>query len=310
VQPDRSSNLPDYTAPDPPDLGIGTVQTEPNVFGIWRKYPHCPSIDPDGVISVAPAQAVSLPPSSGTGALTSLSHALQQFDPIANLVPHLPSTVLRLLDWFHSTNTKSNADLDALVHKVILADDFDREDLHNFSAHRALHMLDTPSGNSSHESASNGWINATVHLPVPIKGLEHSEVDAPRFPVSGLRYWRPLEVIRDVFSNAPIGTMHLTPFHEYQRSEHGVDQRIYSEVYTSDRFINEHNRIRNQFQTQTNLETVVAAMMLWSDSTHLANFGTASLWPVYLFFGNVSKYTRARPTSFSSHHLAYLPSVS
>ncbi|TEB34882.1 hypothetical protein FA13DRAFT_1707097 [Coprinellus micaceus] len=34
---------------------------------------------------------------------------------------------------------------------------------------------------------------------------------------------------------------------------------------------------------------VVAAIMLWSDSTRLANFGTAKLWPVYMFLGNLSK---------------------
>ena len=59
-----------------------------------------------------------------------------------------------------------------------------------------------------------------------------------------------------------------------------------------------------------NLETVIAALMLWSDSTHLANFGNAALWPVYMFIGNLSKYIRAKPTSFSAHHLAYIPKVS
>jgi hypothetical protein len=39
-------------------------------------------------------------------------------------------------------------------------------------------------------------------------------------------------------------------------------------------------------------EVAILAVLLWSDSTHLTNFGTASLWPVYLFLGNISKYTR------------------
>jgi len=50
-------------------------------------------------------------------------------------------------------------------------------------------------------------------------------------------------------------------------------------------------------------------MMIWSDSTHLTSFGTASLWPVYLYFGNQSKYTRAKPSEFAAHHLAYIPKV-
>jgi len=50
--------------------------------------------------------------------------------------------------------------------------------------------------------------------------------------------------------------------------------------------------------------------MLWSDSTHLTSFGNTSLWPIYLYLGSLSKYTRAKPTSFAAHHLAYIPKVS
>ena len=39
-----------------------------------------------------------------------------------------------------------------------------------------------------------------------------------------------------------------------------------------------------------NLERVIAGLMFWSDATYLAQFGNASAWPVYLFFGNQSKY--------------------
>jgi Plavaka transposase len=60
---------------------------------------------------------------------------------------------------------------------------------------------------------------------------------------------------------------------------------------------------------EPHVETVVAAFMFWSDSTHLANFRTASLWPLYTFFGNQSKYTRAKPTSRAAHHQAYIPSL-
>jgi hypothetical protein len=50
-------------------------------------------------------------------------------------------------------------------------------------------------------------------------------------------------------------------------------------------------------------------MMIWSDSTHLAEFGNASLWLIYLFFGNQSKYSRAKPNDFAAHHIAYMPKV-
>jgi Plavaka transposase len=49
---------------------------------------------------------------------------------------------------------------------------------------------------------------------------------------------------------------------------------------------------------------IVAALMFWSDSTHLANFGTAKLWPIYLLFGNVSKYICGQPKSGACQHVA------
>jgi hypothetical protein len=58
------------------------------------------------------------------------------------------------------------------------------------------------------------------------------------------------------------------------------------------------------------LERIIAPLMFWSDSTHLTNFGSASMWPFYLFFGSQSKYTRRKPLAMACHHIAYIPNVS
>ena len=57
------------------------------------------------------------------------------------------------------------------------------------------------------------------------------------------------------------------------------------------------------------MEYAVLTMLLWSDETVLSQFGYAKLWPIYLYFGNLSKYIRGRPTEFAAHHLAYIPDV-
>ena len=86
-----------------------------------------------------------------------------------------------------------------------------------------------------------------------------------------------------------------------------------SEVYDSDAFIEEQAKIQRAPLPPDNpdckLEKVIAACMVWSDGTHLANFGTAKLWPIYILFGNLSKYIRAQPTSGACLHLAYIPSL-
>ncbi|KII89354.1 hypothetical protein PLICRDRAFT_109005, partial [Plicaturopsis crispa FD-325 SS-3] len=58
------------------------------------------------------------------------------------------------------------------------------------------------------------------------------------------------------------------------------------------------------------LERAIAGLMFWSDATHLTSFGTAKAWPIYLFFGNQSKYDRAKPSSGACHQIAFVPSVS
>ena len=86
---------------------------------------------------------------------------------------------------------------------------------------------------------------------------------------------------------------------------------MYSKSYTANAWNNEYNKINKSREDgpNHNLEAFIIALMIWSDSTVLAQFGTASLWPVYLYIGNQLKYMCAKPTSMSAHHLAYLPKV-
>jgi hypothetical protein len=61
--------------------------------------------------------------------------------------------------------------------------------------------------------------------------------------------------------------------------------------------------------TGCSLERVIAGLMFFSDATHLANFGTAKAWPLYLYFGNLTKYARSSPKSGACHLVGFLPSV-
>ena len=105
-----------------------------------------------------------------------------------------------------------------------------------------------------------------------------------------------------------------TSFEEYWVHETdpvGKQERLYSEVYSAETFIEEHKRIRAQpHEPGCNLKTVVVAIMCYSDSMHLTSFGNAALWPIYEWFGNQSKYPWGKPTSFAAQHVAYIPKVS
>ena len=103
---------------------------------------------------------------------------------------------------------------------------------------------------------------------------------------------------------------HLQPFKLYWIPDKDADnpEHIYSELYNSDAFVNEYKFIRDKYEKEEK-EVVIVAMMFWSDSMHLANFGNASLWPIYLFLGNQSKYVRCKPSASAAHHIAYIPKV-
>jgi len=101
----------------------------------------------------------------------------------------------------------------------------------------------------------------------------------------------------------------MAPYESLWRPD--LVERLHGEIYQSDVMLEAHEEISKlPHLMDDTLERVVAPLMVWSDSTQLANFGTASLWPFYLYFGNQSKYTHGKPTANACHHLVYLPTVS
>jgi hypothetical protein len=134
-------------------------------------------------------------------------------------------------------------------------------------------------------------------------------VHAFEYEVPGVFHRSLTEVIKGAFQDSISQAFHFTPFKQFWRpSQDSPPVRLYGDLFTSDAMIEEYEKLYSQ--PACNLERVVASIMVWSDSTNLANFGSASLWPIYVYFGNQSKYARAKPNSYASHHLAYIPHVS
>jgi hypothetical protein len=219
------------------------------------------------------------------------------------------------MHWYQGTSSlKSFGELNRLVKKVILADDFRVEHLNGFSAGIEAGRIDTYHDTSSSIfSTEDGWIQASVSIPVPVEKGQNmpnmTEATAPRFEAQGLFHRNITKVIQAALKESSATQCHISPFKEFwQSSTHDAAERLYSEIYTSDVMIEAHQAVQNDVPGCT-LEKVVIPLMLWSDATLLTSFGNASLWPVYLFLGNLSKYIRGKPSTFSAHHLAYIPKV-
>ena len=183
---------------------------------------------------------------------------------------------------------------------------------------------------------SNGWRRNTILIEVPTgkkptaasrrtaanahsRNQRHDEVDpdADPFPV----YKVP---IHDVRTRSLTQTMlesiqdksNTTAFHWYGYKEvwqppyrDAPPEQVWGELYTSDAFLSAERDLINT-QTASSQPCVIAAFMIWSDSTHLAQFGQAKAWPIYAYFGNQSKYIRCKPTMRLAQVVGYVPPVS
>jgi hypothetical protein len=85
---------------------------------------------------------------------------------------------------------------------------------------------------------------------------------------------------------------------------------LHGELYTSPPFISAHRELQNMVgEPNCNLPRVVVGLMFWSDATFLTTYGNAKLWPLYMAFGNDSKYQRCKPSSNLYEHVAYFEEV-
>ncbi|KAJ7116153.1 hypothetical protein C8R43DRAFT_1138022 [Mycena crocata] len=324
IQPAEVPEPEPQPRPDAPeDEPQKWVKTEPNAHGLYKVFPNRPTHDPDDTISLDDLCRSSqlLTDTSETTASTPA------------WFPFINSTVARLMIWFHTgSNLKSIAELDSLINNVILHEDFDRKHLEDFSAIRENKRLDDET-NMAPGQPPSGWTSSSVKLKLPAPKVCIPEEVAAEFEVTGILYRPLLDVMTEAFQSPAFEKFHITPFESRWDPNHDATdpdtiledanmaldnnglpplrdghQAVYGEIYTSPRMLQAHNALPRD-PLQPNIETIIAAYMFWSDSTHLANCGDASLWPLYTFFGNLSKYIRAKPTANAGYHQAYFPSL-
>ena len=284
-----------------------SFRTTFNIFGIAREYRHRPSQDPDAFLTL---DELSNQPSTVNEQEVAPAFPIPPVPPW----PWKSMSVWRLMGWMLSgSNQKSAAEVSRLANTVITAEDFCPTDLIGFNASTELKHFDDSENDMHPENPfrKDGWLESSVTISVPTRD-KNPAGNGQDFTIPNFFHRNLTAVVRAAFSHPSSKLFHFTPFKRiWKRPSSGVEERIYDELYTSDTWIQAHNDIQKQRRTDgCNLERVIAAMMFSSDSTHLAQFGHASAWPVYLSFGNLSKYIRARPiTSGACHLVAFIPKV-
>ncbi len=293
-----------------------TVRTAANIFGLWREYLHRPSYEPDAfmrpedLMNHDDSGTSDIPnPDSLLASETRASGSTSSFPPPW---PFTSMTRFSLMKWVNNGHTqKSEAEVDKLVNDVLLSPHFNQEDLKGFKSHAENARMDAAAS-----GGENPLLQAFKQTGISIDVPSGSSTSPSRpFIVPGLLYRKITDVIRSAFAQPLAHQFHFSPFHLFHSSSDTDEPtRVYSELYNSDAFIKVYDDVKlrgkiHPSEAGCTLEKVVAALMCFSDATHLAQFGNAKAWPIYLVLGNLSKYLRARPSSGAMHHLAYVPSV-
>ncbi|KAH7877053.1 uncharacterized protein C8R40DRAFT_1168980 [Lentinula edodes] len=326
----RSPSVQDIHAP------LSTVSTEPDQFGLFREYIQYPTYEPDEFSSFddlcdASMFNISQPPArdpeSGFGprkyasdALSSSSHRFQSLSKLTDSYAPFPNTSTYHMMKFaydeRNDNSFGLAGIQRVNEEIIQQPGFDPKDLRGFNTQREARKLDEFIASQSVNSnlpfdTHAGWKKSSVKISLPCTGKKNSEDRAPTVEVDNIIHRDLLEVMKEAYSSEAASEYHLRGYKQmWERDEYPEPIRVHGEVYTSDAFLQmESEVLSSPAEPGCNLERVVVPIMAYSDSTHLASFGTASICPGYLWFGSQSKYSRAKPSKFAAHHLVYFPSL-
>jgi hypothetical protein len=204
-----------------------------------------------------------------------------------------PSSAL-LMAWHYSgSNAKSATELNHLA-EFLHDPGFKQADLvgfnHTCKSKRLDNYLDSRS-NPFHEHYS--WQRSTVKIRLPNEKAKFpSDTDAPELTIAGIYHCSLIDIITCVFKDDVSLYFNMTPFRQYWNTPDNQTLEVFSKSYASPEMMNTCKELNTLPRgPDDKLKHVVASLMVWSDTTHLASFGDASLWPLYLFFSNQSKYT-------------------
>ncbi|RDB17808.1 hypothetical protein Hypma_000672 [Hypsizygus marmoreus] len=292
------------------------IKTVFNSFSLQRTYYGRPSRIPDAEVGFGEFIADDFR-RKGTAHRHPSATPEARFE--EDIISPYPNTSAFLFNrWFWNGANKTKESRKDLLKNVLLSDRFDPEDLRDVNFDR---LDDELAQNPGAASDGNGWDSDTVHIDVPTGKKEtkasrkaaaarrrrfhdsDSEEEAAamdsepsasrRFAVPGLHHRKLCDLVVEVFSGADTDELHMHPYEEHWQPpwNDATTERVHGEFYTSRAFLEADRELYNSPpEPDCDLLHVIAAIMLYSDSTHVAQFGQAKLWPAYTFIGNQSKY--------------------
>ncbi|RDB23027.1 hypothetical protein Hypma_009855 [Hypsizygus marmoreus] len=209
-------------------------------------------------------------------------------------------------DWFWNHGAQKSQRSFKQLLEIFKDDDFSLEDIKDIKwtqINTELSLNDWDEGEWVDEDA--GWKRKSVKFQVPFHRF--TESPGTRDYLVNDFYHRSLVSIIEEKLTRPHKNFHYEPFDLLWHPKPSMPPvQLHGECYSSLSFQIAHQELqRSPREDGCSLPRVVVALMFWSDSTHLTNFGNVNLWPLYLGFGNESKYDRCKPSCNLLEHVAY-----
>jgi hypothetical protein len=278
--------------------------THRNKFGLFRLYHRegPPSHDPEENVTFETLCDVDNQSEAAPPAL-----------PPEMYYPYPNPNAFRLGDWYWNGGAQKSQESFKQLLEIISNLDFSPTDVRDV---RWDHINQTLADDANWVDEDGGWEKTPVSILVPFQPRRNAVASpdaAPRAYIAGDLYHRSLvEVVKEKLRNSvDTDYFHYEPYElNWQPGNSPEPIRVHGELYTSQAFIDAHNALQNSPpEPQCNLPRNIIALMFYSDSTHLTTFGDANLWPLYLYFGNESKYQRCKPSCNLANHVAYFQKV-
>lgn len=270
--------------------------TQPNSFGLYRIYDErtLPISDPDDC--------------------SSEGHAVSkdQYAPYANESSFL------LGEWYWNQGIQKSQRSFKNLLEIVSGPGFQPDDIKQTNWRAVDHKLGVLDASliksqEQHEWLADdaGWMHTAVTISVPFP--RRSLNPGPKAYTACDFYHRSLtSIIRErVVHASNLKGFHFEPYElRWRRHEASDDVQVHGEMYTSKAFLKAHQDLQDSPpEPNCTLPRRVVALMFWSDATQLTSFGNTKLWPLYLYFGNESKYNRCQPSAKLCAHAAYFQTV-
>ena len=259
------------------------VKFQLNSFSVFRLYD-------EGSLPIDNPDADELSKTTGSfslhqGTLTNGSKGVTWLSNPFYPYPNEPSLLLG--DWYWNYGyQKSQASFQKLL-DIIRHPDYHPDDVRNTNwamINQTLRSSGIPDDKNQEESewldGDIGWKKTTIQICIPFHHCTQNP-GPKEYTVEGFHHCSLIDIIHENVSDPTHHQLlHYELYELHWKPPHKAnDMRIYGELYTSKSFLTAHHQLQDSPpEPRCTLPHCIIGLMLWSDATHLATFGTAKLW--------------------------------